>query len=399
MEISVDSAPCFVFAFADDGKITQVNHTACEGLGYQKGELIECNIELVLTLASRIFFQTHLFPMVKLQHKAEEIFIELQSKSGQTIPVLVNAQREMREVPLNIMVAIVVHNRQKYEMELIAAKKKVEAALQTNQDLMRTREELQRNTEVLDRSLFKLRMQNNELKQLNRALTHDMEEPVRKLTFFTGLLLDEFSNEDLPVSRQIRRLSSITGQMRSILEGLQQYVWLTENSINYTAIDFNKLLLVVQQSLKNEYPEKNWSVKYNELPVIYGDWEQLRLLFYYILSNSIKFKRNDRDCIIQVTATQLMQNSFLETDNKYHYSHYLKIDISDNGIGFDPAFKNQIFDLFKKLHTGKGRGLGLALSKKIVDNHLGKIEAIGSLEDGTRVTIFLPLGAGIKSAE
>lgn len=131
MEISIDSAPCYVFAFGDDGKITQANHTACEGLGYQTGELMEHNIEMVLTLASRIFFQTHLFPMVKLQHKAEEIFIELQSKSGQIIPVLVNAKREMRGMPLNVMVAIVVHNRQKYEMELIAAKKKVEEALQT----------------------------------------------------------------------------------------------------------------------------------------------------------------------------------------------------------------------------------------------------------------------------
>jgi signal transduction histidine kinase len=86
-----------------------------------------------------------------------------------------------------------------------------------------------------------------------------------------------------------------------------------------------------------------------------------------------------------------MQNSFRFIHQRYKYTDYLKLEITDNGMGFDQAFKDQMFELFKKLHHGSGMGLGLALSKKIVENHHGIIEAEGVAGAGASITIYLPL--------
>lgn len=127
----LDTAPCGFLSFADDGTIVMVNLTLLELLGYEQNELAGRKIELILPIASRIFYQTHFFPLLKIYGKAEEIYFSLKAKTGQDIPILVNAvRRENLETFLNNCIFIPIRHRIQYEDELLKAKKVAEAAIE-----------------------------------------------------------------------------------------------------------------------------------------------------------------------------------------------------------------------------------------------------------------------------
>ena len=114
-------------------QLVEINETLCIALGYTKQELTGKKLDIIFTIATRIFYQTHFFPLLKMQEHAEEIFISLQTKDKEEIPVLLNAERIIINGETRLVHAgIVVRNRKKFEDELIAAKKSAEAALKEN---------------------------------------------------------------------------------------------------------------------------------------------------------------------------------------------------------------------------------------------------------------------------
>ena len=124
MEQNLDKAPCLYFASGDDGTILEANEKLCAVLGYAKEELLGKKTELFFTLATRIFYQTHFFPLLKMQQSASEIFISLKAKNGTEQPLLLNAESTTENGSVIIRFAgIVVHNRKKFEDELVAARK------------------------------------------------------------------------------------------------------------------------------------------------------------------------------------------------------------------------------------------------------------------------------------
>ena len=169
-----EDAPCGYFSFFDDGNIHIVNDTLCSLLGYSKPELEGKNIELLFTLPTKIFYQTHFFPLVKMQAHAEEIFITLLTKSGEYLPVLLNAKRVEHTRPLTVCAFIVVHNRKRFEDELVNARNEAEKALKENSMLQQIRNELQNHSEQLDKQIQTVNKQNNELRQLNHVVTHSL---------------------------------------------------------------------------------------------------------------------------------------------------------------------------------------------------------------------------------
>ncbi|WP_414552217.1 diguanylate cyclase domain-containing protein [Anabaena sp. CCY 0017] len=126
----LNTAPCGFLSFIDDGTIVMVNTTLLELLGYEADGLRGQKIESILPIASRIFYQTHFFPILKLHGKAEEIYFSLRSKQGNNIPILVNAvRRENAGSFINHCIFIPIHQRIQYEDELLQAKKVAEAAI------------------------------------------------------------------------------------------------------------------------------------------------------------------------------------------------------------------------------------------------------------------------------
>jgi sigma-B regulation protein RsbU (phosphoserine phosphatase) len=388
MQNYFDQAPCLYFSSADDGTLLEVNDRLCDVLQYSRDELIGKKNEILFTISTRIFQQTHFFPLLKMQGHAEEIYVTLRRKDGEQVPVLINAERKINDgETINMHIGIIVYNRKKFEEELIAAKKRAETALNENTMLVQIKQQLQKHAEALDRQLFVSARQNEELKQFSRVVTHDMEEPLRKLSLFSGMLLEGHGEKEQ--NRLVERIRKVAGQMHNILVGLQQYVWLNDAPVTVEQISLDQLLPRIITKLETEFPGARLLVKKESAEDIEGDPEQIQLLFYHLLSNAVRFRKEDK-VVVSITSHKVQLNQFKNTDGRYKYVDHNKITIADNGIGFNPEYKKQLFELFKRLHNESGRGVGLAICKKIIDNHHGTICIDSKTNEGATVTIYLP---------
>jgi sigma-B regulation protein RsbU (phosphoserine phosphatase) len=390
MNTYIQHAPCVYFSSTDDGTVLDVNEFLCANLHYSVAELTGRKTDIFSTVSTKIFHQTHLYPLLKMQGHAEEIYITLQKRNGEHLPVLINAERkEIDGTFVNLYTGIIVHNRKKFEEELIAAKKSAEAALNENTALIQAKQELQKHSEALDRQIHLVTKQNDELKQFNRVVSHDMQEPLRKLLLFSNMLLEE--DEKTRSKNLVGKIKKVVEQMREILFGLQQYVWLHEISSNKVLIDTGKLIDEAAQQIKDEFPGVQLMIEKNGLQNFTGDKEQWHLLFYQLLSNAIRFRKDGNKTYVTITANTLRLNQFRQLEGKYKYIDFLRIEIKDNGIGLDPLYQHQVFELFKRLHKESGRGIGLSLCKTIIENHNGTIKINGKPGEGATVTIDVPV--------
>ena len=390
MKSYFDQAPCFYFSCTDDGKLIDINETACNALDYTKQELTGEKIDRIFTIATRIFHQTHFFPLLKMQEHAEEIFISLQTKSKEEIPLLLNAERKITNGEATLVyTGIVVRNRKKFEDELIAAKKSAEAALKENTALAEAKQQLQKNMEQLDLQIQRVNKQNEELKQFNRIVTHDLQEPLRKLSVFANLFLDNPEKKDNRLIAE--KMVNASQKLRFLLSGLQQYVWLTETTVSIKQINLNELLPKLRQRLKIEFPLEEFVIESDELPLIDADEEQVKLLLHHLFSNAIRFKKPDTAAHIKLYSSVIQRNKFQHIPGKYTYTDFLKLQVADQGIGFNVKYAEQAFELFKRLHAESGLGIGLSLCKKVTENHHGNIAIETEEGKGTIVTVLLPL--------
>jgi signal transduction histidine kinase len=188
----------------------------------------------------------------------------------------------------------------------------------------------------------------------------------------------------------VTRLAKASEQMKLTVSGLQQYIWLLSAVNHYSITDLHGLITKSIAKLCDEgHPEPIVTIA-GDLPAMEADSEQLELLLYHVLSNAVKFKKSDR-AYITVSGTVIKLNSFKAIQHKYKYDDFLKLDIRDEGVGFDPIYKDNVFELFKRLDNSNGQGLGLALCKKVAENHAGSIEAYSKVNDFTTITVYLPL--------
>ena len=384
-EIIFDHSPCGCFVFEDSGLITHVNFTLCEHLGYSKEEIIGKSVETIFTVATKIFYQTHFFPLLKMSKHVEEIYITLLSKDGRQLPMLLSAKRmEFEGQMLNSCTYITVYNRKKFEDELVAARNAAQRALSENSELIRMKQELQVQADDLQLQMTRIENQNHELQQFSHVITHNLKEPLRKIMIFSQRFKEQRRETDM------EKLSRSVGQMRSVVTGLQEYVWLNEKINEFTRVSLHSMVDSAAKRLKSESGIEDFVVLTDQMPEISCDREQLELLFYHILLNSIKFKRFEK-AKIEIETTVIKQNRFTTLEGKYDYVDVVRIGIRDDGIGFESDYPDTVFELFRKLHYMDGQGLGLALCKKVVANHGGAISAESVVNNYTKITITLPI--------
>ncbi len=398
MQTSDLSAPCLLFSTTDDGVLTAVNEATCRHLHYTASQLVGRKVDVLFTLATRIFQQTHFFPLLRMQGSAEEIYLTLQTKEGDPVPVLVAASRTVGEgEALTTYAGIVVHHRKKFEDELLAAKKSAEKALDENLALLAMQRELQERTELLDQQMYLANKQNEELRQFNHVVTHELQEPLRKLFVFTSMLQDGAMMAQN--GKAVEKIRSVADRLRSLLSGLQQYVWLTETPVRLQELDLNTLVADAVGFLSGQHPALGISSHVSGQPILWGDQDQLQFLVQEVLANSVRFRKPDSSVDIRINASVLQQNKFRLVSGKYAYANFVKVRFIDNGSGFDPVYKEQAFGLFKRLHADSGRGIGLSLCRKIAENHQGTISLDSQPGKGTTVTLLLPLPNAVSNGE
>jgi signal transduction histidine kinase len=199
------------------------------------------------------------------------------------------------------------------------------------------------------------------------------------------------TEDDAAKEKAARKIRSVSEQMRTVLSGLQQYIWLIEAPVVWTRLDLNQLMDEVIQKLRKAYPAVKIKVEMETLPELLADKKQVLHLFEEVFSNAIRFRKAEDEVLLQINASRLQLNRYRSISGKYQFSPNLKIEVRDSGVGFDPAYKEQAFGLFKRLHQkNSGSGIGLSLCKKIVENHKGTISIDSLPGEGTVVTIVLP---------
>lgn len=260
---------------------------------------------------------------------------------------MVNAERKNNEEnDIYVHAGIVVYNRKKFEEELIIAKKIAENALNENTALVQAKQELQKHSEELDHQISVVHKQNEELREFNRVATHDMQEPLRKLSVFLNMLIENKEQEEQ--KNLVNKIKRMTDQMRDILAGLQQYVWLNEEPVKLANINLHTLLTAAKSQLEKEFPDVQLVIETEGVQDFTADFEQMYLLFYQLLSNAIRFRKDESKAVVNISADTLQQNQFRNVEGRYKYVEHLRIQIKDAGVGFNSEYKEQVFGLFKK---------------------------------------------------
>lgn len=356
MDELLNKAPCGFLTFADDGKITEVNATLLRVLGYERGELLQNHIEKIFSVAGRIFYQTHFFPLLKLQSTVEEIYLGLRSKTGENIPVLVNAVRRTQdETFFNDCIIVAMRQRNHYEDEILRAKREAEAALVAKDEFL-------------------------------SVVSHELRTPLNAILGWGRILQDDRIDTEI-----------LKKGLETIQRNAEIQTHLIEDILDFSRIISGKLQLEVRQvnlseiveaAIDNITPAANaknirLDTALDSKCVVSGDADRLQQVLWNLLTNAVKFTEN---------------GGRVQTFMKHAHSN-VEISITDTGQGISPEFLPFVFERFQQSDKTKtrrhgGLGLGMAITRHIVELHGGTIRAESpGLNQGATFTVSLPVPA------
>jgi PAS domain S-box-containing protein len=261
----------------------------------------------------------------------------------------------------------------------IHAQKVYEQTLMDNIELKQTQEQLKENQLMLEKYIDELNRSNRELTQFAFIASHDLQEPVRKLLFYSDYLLQKYTgNIDGKGVEYLKNMHGASQRMRNLIQDLLLFSQIHKEKMEFRDIDLNVIANEMHQDLEMTIEEKKATLTIDPLPKIQADGGMMRQLFTNIIGNSLKYSKPGQSPEITVTNQEV--------------DGYLEIAFADNGIGFDEKYNAQIFTLFQRLHTRdvyEGTGLGLAICRKIVELHNGKIRA--EAKEGLGATFYVSL--------
>ncbi|MBU2997718.1 PAS domain-containing protein [Cellulophaga baltica] len=249
-----------------------------------------------------------------------------------------------------------------------------------------------RNSLKLKEKNQALKRTNAELESFNRVASHDLQEPIRKIQMFISRIeetdLEKLSDRS---KSYFEKISSSSERMRMLIKYLLSYSRINKTQKEFTRVDLTDIIQKVQEDLEARIKDENVTFVIDNLPTLKAIPFQMEQLFNNLLSNAIKY-RGLEDPRIIIDCKKLRKSEISDNFVKKNKSYY-RISVIDNGIGFEPEHAEKIFELFQRLHQKNeysGTGIGLAICKKIVQNHSGHIVAESKPEKGSTFCIYLP---------
>lgn len=247
-------------------------------------------------------------------------------------------------------------------------------------EIQSANEQLIEQKTIIEENLKKLESSYNELEQFSYIASHDLKSPLRTISSFAQLLKRRYYNKlDEDANDFIAFIVTGIKQMNDVITNSLEYARVGQNEVEPELIDFQKLLKLVTLNLKDDIEKANAQVIFpDKLPCIEGNPTAILQLLQNLISNAIKFCK----------TTPIIELSYENSENNM-VTFYLK----DNGVGIEPQYQEHIFLPFKRLSTQAkpGQGIGLAICKKIVDNHGGNIHFTSIPNEGTTFIFTLPL--------
>jgi PAS domain S-box-containing protein len=258
-----------------------------------------------------------------------------------------------------------------------------------------------KNNEELKRRAWQVEEKNRELEQAHKDLTsftyvssHDLQEPLRKIqSFITCILLEEEKKLSESGKGYFRRMQQAAKRMQALIEDLLAYLRISNSGQEVEKTNMKVVVGEVKTHFERVLKEKKATIEVNNLGKVDMIHRQFHLVMHNLISNSLKFSNPARALRI-VIKSEIVPGRELKHEALAPEIDYCHIAYADNGIGFDPRYGERIFEVFQRLHGQeeyKGTGMGLAICKKIIENHHGIIQASGKVNAGARFDIYIPV--------
>lgn len=236
-----------------------------------------------------------------------------------------------------------------------------------------------------------LEMKNHELQQFSWVVSHDLNEPIRKIQIFIKIIKELYLADDAKAVDYVNRTIKSAERMQTLITDLLAYSRLS-SQVKPEVTDLNVVLQEVLSDFDYLIERKNAIIKSNELPTIDSIPSQLRQVFQNLIGNALKFSGNAQHPLIEITSEIISDKSFDSPTSPE--GKFCRITVKDNGIGFDEIYLDRIFIIFQSLNdrqSYEGTGIGLAIAKKIIEKHNGLITAKSQIGQGASFIIILPL--------
>lgn len=251
-------------------------------------------------------------------------------------------------------------------------------------------EDLKTTSRQLRNTNMKLEQSNMDLLQFASVASHDLKEPLRKIQTFGNILMSKAKGKlDEVEESHLTKIISASGRMQRLIEDVLTLSKLSNRHMEFEEVNLNGVVSLIKEDLEIVTKEKNADITVDNLPVVRGVTGQVHQVFQNLIGNALKFT-NGKKPTIKIAEKKIKKE--LAQKLKIKPEKYHCISVKDNGIGFEEAYKDKIFGIFQRLNGNNydGTGIGLAICKKIIENHNGYITAEGKLGKGSEFFILLP---------
>lgn len=353
MDELLNNAPCGFLVIDDSGDVVEANATLLKLFGYARDEVIGGPVKRLFSPAGNIFYQTHFFPLLKLQGRVEEIYLPMRNRAGEDIPVLVNAAR--RELSGSIFydcVLVAMRQRHVYEDDILQARKIAETANRTKEEFL-------------------------------SVVSHDLRTPLSAILGWTAILDGKEDDVEL-VKKAMTVIKRSATSQKSLIEDILDFARISsgELRIDVEPVDLDEVIKNALEIVGPAAETKEIRIQSSLDPgsFVKGDAMRLQQVLWNLLSNAVKFTPKNGEVNVRLR----------NADSN------IEIDVSDNGKGISAEFLPHVFDRFLQENTAEtpqysGLGLGLAITRHIVELHGGMITAASEgVNKGAHFTVIFP---------
>jgi PAS domain S-box-containing protein len=369
-----EQAPCGYLSTAPDGRILKVNQTFAMLIGMTRDQLTSGKrFSDLLTIGGRIFYETHFALMLRMHGEVSEIALDFHRVDGTIVPTFVTAVQKLDPEGnplLNRMTVFNATDRRRYEQELLVARRRAEEAAA---ELARVNAELSKSNAALLKA-------NEDLGQFAYAASHDLQEPLRTMTTYAQLLVRRYQDTlDQDARGFLSNIVEGSRRMQMLVSDLLAFSQAQGAQLMLRPTDMMQVLALALGNLRSSIDATGATITHDSFPKLTVDAARMTQVFQNLIGNAMKYRRPDESPRIHVSA---------QKDRR----EWWVFSVRDNGLGFDEAYADQIFGMFKRLHGREiaGTGIGLAICRKIVEAHGGRIWATSTPNVGSIFSFTLP---------